>query len=366
MAINVQKLLEGVVRVNASDLHLKVGGPPMIRLNGHLHPIDHPQLVREDTEAANKLMMPPRCDEMLKRDGTVDYSYGLTLTDRFRVNCYHQRGNKSLAIRRINSAKVTLEGINMPPSIAKIAEFRRGLVLVTGITGCGKSTTLAALIHMINDSRREHVITIEDPIEYVYQDNKCIIDQVEVHHDVIDFKCALRHALRQDPDIIMLGELRDRETIEIAMQCVETGHLVLSTLHTNDARQTITRITHFYSHEEQELIFDQIAQNLKGVVSQRLVRTGDGKGRVPVCEIMFNNAVIAKLISERRVGDIIQVLRSGQDGMQTFDSHLVQLVKSKIVSMETALHTVEDEAAFRRELRGIQAGGDRGGLIGAT
>ncbi|MEN6626547.1 MAG: PilT/PilU family type 4a pilus ATPase [Candidatus Sumerlaeia bacterium] len=365
MAFSMQKLLEGVVRVNASDLHLKVGGPPMIRLNGHLHPIDHPPLAREDTEEANRLMMPPRCAAQLEKDGTVDYSYGMTTTERFRVNCYHQRGNKSLAIRHINSKKVTLEDINIPPQCAQISEFRRGLVLVTGITGSGKSTTLAAIVHLINDNRREHIITIEDPIEYVYEDNKSIIDQIEVQHDVVDFKCALRHALRQDPDIILLGELRDRETIEIAMQCVETGHLVLSTLHTNDAAQTITRITHFYNHEEQELIFDQLSQNLKGVISQRLVRTADGKGRVPVCEIMFNNPVIQKLIKERRIADIPQVQRNGIDGMQTFDMHLVQLVKGKTVALETAIHTVEDENAFKRAMRGISSGSDRGGLVGA-
>ncbi len=366
MAISVPKLLEGVVRVNASDLHLKVGGPPMIRINGHLHPIEHPPLTKEDTVEANDLMMPERCRPQLDRDGTVDYSYGMSLTDRFRINCYHQRGTKSLAIRRINSKKVTVEELNLPATIAKIADFRRGLVLVTGITGSGKSTTLAAIVHLINDTRREHVITIEDPIEFTFVDNKSIIDQIEVNHDVVDFKCALRHALRQDPDIIMLGELRDRETIEIAMQCVETGHLVLSTLHTNDARQTVTRITHFYAHEEQELIFNQISMNLRGVVSQRLVRTLDGKGRVPVCEIMFNNAIIQKLIVERRVEDILQVQRNGVEGMQTFDMHLVNLVKNKVVSMETAIQTVEDEAAFKRMLRGSASGSDRGGLVGGA
>lgn len=364
MAVNIKKLLEGIIRVNASDLHLKVGGPPMIRINGHLHPVDHPPLAAEDTEEANQIMMPERCQAQLDRDGTVDFSYGLTMTDRFRVNCYHQRGTKSLAIRKVTSTRQTLADLHLPESLARLASIRRGLVLVTGVTGSGKSSTLSSLIHIINSNRREHIITIEDPIEFVYQDEKSVIDQIEVNHDVIDFRCALRHALRQDPDIILLGELRDRETIETAMQCVETGHLVFSTLHTPDARQTITRISHFFKHEEQTLIFDQISKNLQGVVCQRLVRTADGRGRVPCCEIMFSNPIIRKLIIEQRIEDIQQVLRSGVEEMQTFDMHMVKMVKDETISMEEAMNVVEDEAAFRRLLKGHSSGGDRGALIG--
>jgi len=364
MAINIKGLLEGVVLHNASDLHLKVGGPPMVRINGHLHPVQHPPLAPEDTEEANKLMMPDRCREQLDRDGTVDYSYGLSMTERFRVNCYHQRGAKSLAIRKIMSRRMSLEELNLPTQIIKLANMHRGLVLVTGITGCGKSSTLSALVHVINSTRREHIITIEDPIEFIYVDEKSIIDQVEVNQDVSDFKVALRHALRQDPDIILLGELRDRETLEVAMHCVETGHLVFSTLHTPDARQTITRISHFFTHEEQPLIFEQMSQNLMGVVCQRLLRTADGKGRVPCCEILFSTAIIQKLIAERRVEDIQQVLRSGVEGMHTFDMHLVQMVKTNTITVEEAIGVVEDEAAFRRLLKGHVAGGDRGSLLG--
>lgn len=364
MAVNIRKLLEGVIRVDASDLHLKVGGPPMIRLNGHLHPVDHPPLTAEDTEEINNLMMPERCREQLMRDGTADYSFGFSPTERFRINVYHQRGTKSLAIRKLVSKKVTLDALRLPPQLSKLADLRRGLALVTGVTGSGKTSTLAALINMINATRREHIITIEDPIEIVYTDEKSVVDQIEVNQDVVSFQCALKHALRQDPDIILIGELRDRETIETAMHCVDTGHLVFSTLHTPDARQTMTRMAHNFTHEEQGLIFDQMSKNLQGVVCQRLVRTADGKGRVACVEIMFNNPVIKKLILEQRIDEISSVMRSGIDGMQTFDMHLVTLVKSNLVSVEEANTVVEDQAAFKRLLKGITAGGDRGGLLG--
>ena len=365
MAINVRKLLEGVLRVNASDLHLKVGVPPMIRIHGSLHPIDHPPLTPDDTEEANRFMMPERCKPMLDKDGTTDYSFGLSDTERFRVNCYHQRGNKSLAIRALSAKKLTLADLNLPQQLERFAVLNRGLVLVTGITGSGKSTTLSVLINSINSTRREHIITIEDPIEFVYQDDKCIVEQVEVHHDVTSFNIALKHALRQDPDVILVGELRDRETIETAMHCVETGHLVFSTLHTPDARQTITRITHFFDQNEHDLIFDQIAKNLKGALCQRLLKTADGKSRIPCCEILFVNAVVQKLITEHRIEDIQQILRSGTDGMQTFDMHLVKMVKSELISMEEAARAVEDEAAFMRLLKGRSAAGDRGALLGS-
>jgi twitching motility protein PilT len=364
MTINIRKLLEGAIRVDASDLHLKVGGPPMIRLNGQLHPVDHPPLTAEDTEEANKFMMPPRCQEQLDRDGTADYSFGFSPLERFRLNVYHQRGTKSLAIRKLVSKKATLEGLKLPEQLTRLSDLRRGLALVTGVTGSGKTSTLSALINIINSTRREHIITIEDPIEIIYTDEKSVIDQIEVNQDVISFQCALKHALRQDPDIILIGELRDRETIETAMHCVDTGHLVFSTLHTPDARQTMTRISHNFTHEEQPLIFDQMSKNLQGVICQRLVRTADGKGRVPCVEIMFNTPVVRKLISEQRIDEIVQVQRSGSDGMQTFDMHLVTLVKAGLVSMEEAYTVVEDQAAFRRLLKGISAGGDRGGLLG--
>jgi twitching motility protein PilT len=364
MAINMRKLLEGMARVNASDMHLKVGTPPILRLAGQLLPVEHPPLVPEDTDEANNFMMPARCKEQLDREGTVDYSFGLSTLARFRVNCFHQRGAKSLAIRKLDTKKLSLDDLKLPAQLGKLAEFHRGLVLVTGVTGSGKSSTLSAIINMINDSRRAHIITVEDPIEFVYVDNLSIINQIEVGQDVVSFSCALRHALRQDPDILLIGELRDRETIETAMHMVDTGHLVFSTLHTPDAPQTVTRISHHFNVDEQELIYEQMSKNLQAVICQRLVRTADGRGRVPCCEIMFQTPMTTKLILERRITDLPQVLRSGVDGMQSFDRHLVDLVKAKTITPEEALTVVEDPAAFNRLLKGKSSGGDMGSLFG--
>ncbi len=363
MAVNIRKLLEGMIKIGASDLHLKVGNKPTIRLHGALRTIEHPDLTPEDTEEANNFMMPERCRPQFQQAGNVDYSYGISPLERFRVSCYHQRGLTSLAIRTVSATLPTFESLNLPPVLENLSAQRSGLILVTGISGSGKSTTLSTIINLINRTRREHVITIEDPIEFLYRDDKSLVEQIEVGTDVTDFKTALRSAIRQDPDIILIGELRDRETVETAMHCVETGHLVLSTLHTPDARQTILRILHFFPAEEHPLINEQLAINLRGVCCQRLIRTSDGRGRVPVCEIMINTPIVQKLIREKRYDDIDKVLLNEEEGMQGFDAHLVQWVKSEKVSQEEALTYVKDEAAFRRALAGRFAGGDRRAIV---
>lgn len=364
MAVNLRKLLEGMIKLGASDLHLKVGQKPIIRLHGILRPVEHPPLSASDTEEANREMIPERLLNNFNLNGSADYSYGLNTLQRFRVNAYHQRGAVSIAIRRVNSSTPTFEDLNLPLQLQKMTEYKRGLILVTGITGSGKSSTLSAMISLINRTRREHIITIEDPIEYIYDDDKCIIEQVEVGFDVLDFKQALRNALRQDPDIILVGELRDRETVETAMHCVETGHLVFSTLHTADAKQTILRILHFFPTEEHTLINEQLAMNLRGVCCQRLLRRADGQGRIPCCEILFGTPIVQKLIRETRYDDIEQVLVNAEDEMQSFDMHLVQLVKDEMVSIEEAASVTHDEAALMRALKGRSAGGDRRSLIG--
>ncbi len=363
MSVNIRKLLEGLVKLEASDLHLKVNQKPMIRLHGVLRPVEHPILTAEDTIEANQVMMPERWSKSFEEKGAADYSYGLNTMLRFRVNAFHQRGAVSLAIRRVNSSIPTFEALNLPDALYRMVDARRGLVLVTGITGSGKSSTLSALINQINQTRREHIITIEDPIEFLYEDDKCMIQQIEVGFDIADFKFALRNALRQDPDIILIGELRDRETVQTAIHCVETGHLVLSTLHTQDARQTIMRILHFFPIDEQPLVSEQLAQSLQAVCCQRLLRTANAQGRVPACEILINTPIVQKLIREERYEDVANVLNQGVDGMQTFDMHLAQLLKSEAITMDEAVKVCHDEAALLRRIKGRRAGGDRGGLI---
>lgn len=364
MSKQIKKLLEGMVKQDASDLHMKSGQKPNYRLNGKLRQVDMPALSTDDIEKANDAMMPDRLEEQLEEQGSADYSYALSEFQRFRVNAYYQRGRLSLAIRKISAEPPTFDELELPDILNSIIEARRGLVLVTGITGSGKSSTLAAMINSINSSRREHILTIEDPVEFLFEDKKCLVDQIEVGYDVNDFHRAVRNALRQDPDVIMFGELRDRETVETSLHAVESGHLVFATLHTPDAKQTILRLLHFFGADEHHLIKEDLALNLHAVICQRLVRRIDKEGRVACCEILIGSPIIKKLIREDRFDDMQQVMNNGEDGMQSFDGHMVELVKAKIVDIEEALKLVHDEAAFRRALKGKSAGGDRRALIG--
>lgn len=365
MAVELKKLLRGMLKVEASDLHLKVGQKPTIRIDGKLRQVEHPILTAEDTLAVNREMMPERCNKTLDEDGSADYSYALNEFDRFRVNAYFQRGQLSMAIRAVSSKPPTVEDLQLPPTVSEFTKAKRGLVLVTGITGSGKSSTLAALIGIINRTRRDHIITIEDPIEFLYRDEKCLVQQIEVGFDVSTFQLATRNVLRQDPDVILIGELRDRTTVQVALQSVESGHLVFSTLHTADAKQTFLRLLHFYSSEEHALLREQLALNLNGVIAQRLLRIKEGRGRIPCCEILFVNPVIQKLIREDRFSEIDAVLQSGQDGMQSFDDHLLHLVKAERITIDEALLYSHDQAAFMRAVKGKMSGGDRGSLLGS-
>ncbi len=365
MPLDLNRILRGMVKISASDLHLKVGQKPIIRLNGQLRTVDHPELEAGDTEEANRLMMPERLKGDLDRDGSVDYSYAISEFQRFRVSAYHQRTVISIAIRRVNPEPPTLEDLNLPPILEKFAEQHHGLVLVTGITGSGKSSTLAALVRIINETRRSHIITIEDPIEYLYKDDRSIIQQIEVGFDIINFDLAVRNALRQDPDIILFGELRDRDTVSTALYAVESGHLVLSTLHTPDAKQTILRLLQYFPSGEHSVVKEQLALNLYGVISQRLIRRSDNSGMVPCCEVMLTTPLLKKLIREDRYDDIEEILRGGESGMQSFDAHLLTLVKNKIIDAEDAIAYVREAGSFQRALKGKVSGGDRGRLVGS-
>jgi len=364
MSLNVKVMLEGMVKTEASDLHIKVGSPPMLRIHGSLRPIDHPPLAPLDTEQVVKQLLPERLIRSFEELGTADFSYSLPGLARFRMNAFHQRGSMSLAVRRVNFQPPTVQEINLPPVLNTIADANRGLVLVTGVTGSGKSTTLAAMIRHINQTRREHIITVEDPIEYLYKDEKSIINQMEIGVDTADFQTALKHVLRQDPDIILIGEIRDRESIKTALTAVETGHMVFSTLHTPDAKQTLNRILHFFSKEDERLILQQLSLSLQAVICQRLIARVDGKGRVPCVEILINTPIVSKLISEGRIEEMGQIMRNREADMQIFDQSLADMVRQKWITMEEALSYTDDEAALKRMVKGKAATGDKSAILG--
>ena len=362
--MNIHALLEGMMKLKASDLHLKVGSPPMLRINGTLRPVEHPPLDSKTTSEVVQAMAPPSKRKTFDEVGTADFSYSIPNVARFRVNIFHQRGSASVAIRLVSFDIPDFKELNLPPVVEEIANEQRGLVLVTGVTGSGKSSTLAAMVQHINNTRREHIITVEDPIEYLFRDNLSIVNQLELGVDVASFEIALKHVLRQDPDIIMIGEMRDRITVRTALMATETGHLVFATLHTSDAKQTLNRVLHFFPAEDQPLILEQLSLNLRAVVSQRLLRRSDTKGRVPAIEVMRLDPIVSKLIREGRITEIAQAMRNQELGMQTFDQSLTALVQANIITLENALKYCSDPAALKRNVKGVFAEGDRRGLVG--
>jgi twitching motility protein PilT len=348
----------------ASDLHLKVGSPPTIRIDGILTPLELDKLMPDMTESLVLEMLPARYNGHFPTEGSLDFAYGVANIGRFRVNAFRQRGTISAVLRRVSSDILNYEQLNLPPVIQELARKDRGLVLVTGITGSGKSTTLAAMLDDINHRRSAHVVTIEDPIEYLYRDDKCLINQRELGIDFDDFADALKRVLRQDPDIILIGEMRDKETIISAVKAAETGHLVFSTLHTSDSAQTVDRIMKYFDPSEQELIRMQLALNLQGVVSQRLLRRASGQGRVPAVEILINTPVVQKLILEGRTKELKAAVKNKEGGMQTFDQCLLEYVNKEIVTKEEALRAVDNQGAFIRMLKGGWSDSDHGGILG--
>jgi len=364
MPINFLQLLQQMKQVEASDLHLKTGVKPLYRVYGTLRVAADEVLGRDDLKAIVDKIMPPRLQEELKTKGAADFAFSIDRNTRFRCNAFHQRQTLSVALRLLQSQFMSFEELHLPEIMYEIAKYRRGMILVTGPTGSGKSTTMAALVHYINKTRSEHIVTIEDPIEFVHDDLMSLVQQREVGTDCDSFGQALKHALRQDPDVILVGEMRDTETIQTATRAAMTGHLVISTLHTIDAVQTISRILKYFPVEEQASVAAELSTALKAVVAQRLVPRTGGKGRVPQLEIMIVNEMVRKLMTTNRIADISQVLKNGMDGMQHFDLALVDLVKKGLVTVDDADSYAEDVAAFRRLVRSGGSGGDRSGLIG--
>jgi twitching motility protein PilT len=362
MAVKIDDLLRIATSHAASDLHLKVGAFPFMRIGGELHPIaDAPRLKPEDTLDMAFSMMSNRQKQRFKEVSEVDIGYGVSGLGRFRANIFQQRGTVSIVLRVIPDQNKSVTQLGLPPVINKIAEERRGLILVTGATGSGKSTTLAAMIDCINSTRSGHIVTIEDPIEFLHRDKHAFVTQREVDVDTRSFAEALRGALRQDPDVILVGEMRDHETIETALTAAETGHLVLSTLHTLDATETITRIVSSFPSHQQKSVRIQLAGILKAVISMRLVRAAKGAGRVPAIEVLVSTAFIRDhIINEEKTYMIREAIAAGtsQYGMQTFDQSLFHLLQSRHITLEEALHNASNPDEFKMRVQGIYSADD--------
>ncbi|HUP65187.1 MAG TPA: type IV pilus twitching motility protein PilT [Thermoanaerobaculia bacterium] len=346
----------------ASDLHIKVGSHPVIRVDGELIPlVELKRLMQEDTIAMAFSMMSSRQKEKFKNNYEIDFAYSVPGLGRFRCNIFQQRGTVGLVLRVIPVKINTVRELMLPTVLEKICEERRGMILCTGTTGSGKSTTLAAMIDYINSHRTEHIITVEDPIEFLHRDKKSIVNQREVEVDTKSFSQALRSALRQDPDVILVGEMRDYETIETALTAAETGHLVLSTLHTMDATETINRIISVVPPHQQKQIRLQLAAVLKAVISLRLVPRADGLGRVPAAEVLITTNYIRDCIENKEKTKLIKdaiTAGTSQYGMQTFDQSIHTLYRNGLITIEEALRRASNPDEFKLKLSGVQSTSD--------
>jgi twitching motility protein PilT len=339
---DLDRLLVMLSDLDGSDLHIKAGSPPRMRLAGSLRTMDdEPRFTPEETLAIAESMMQPSILETFRACHEVDFAYSLQGTARFRVNAYYQRGSVALAMRRVRASAATVDELGLPDVVTRLAEEMRGLVLVTGPTGSGKTTTLAAMIDHINHTRSCHVVTIEDPVEYLHTDDLADIDQREVGFDTDTFGSAMRVVLRQDPDVILVGEMRDQETVSAALTAAETGHLVFSTLHTINATETINRIVDFFPPHQQQQTRVSLAGSLKGIICQRLIPTADGKGRVPALELLVVNGRIQQaIIDPLLTGDIEGIVADGEYyGMLTFDQSLVTLLSNGTIDLAEAMST---------------------------
>ncbi len=357
--MHINDLLKIATDRKASDLHLKVGSHPVIRVNGRLSPLSElNRMSQEDTIAMAFSIMSGRQKQKFKDHFEIDLAYSVPGLGRFRVNIFQQRGTVGLVLRVIPAKILTVDDLLLPPVLKTISDERRGLILVTGTTGSGKSTTLAAVIDYINTQRTEHIMTIEDPIEFLHRDKKSLVNQREVEVDTKSFATALRSALRQDPDEILVGEMRDYETIETALTAAETGHLVLSTLHTLDATETVTRIISVFPPHQQKQIRLQLASVLRAVVSMRLLPRGDGAGRVPAVEVLRATNFIRDCIENKDKTKLIHdaiAQGTSQYGMQTFDQSIYSLYRKDLITMEEALRRATNPDEFKLRLQGIES-----------
>ena len=353
MSVEMAELLQLVVNEGISDLHIEVGAPPVVRLNGSMTHLDLPELTADDTERLVKSISSEDHLQKLGREGTVDFGFAFGDSARFRVSAFKQKGVIGTVLRQIPNDLLTLEQIGLPPGIKDLLYKPRGLVLVTGPTGSGKSTTLASMINVINEERDVHIITIEDPIEFYHNHKKSVVIQREVGTDVPSFEEALRRALRQDPDVILVGEMRDLETIGAAISAAETGHLVFGTLHTTGAAQTVDRIIDAFPADQQEQVRSQIAQGLVAVISQVLLKRIDAGGRVAAFEIMISTPSIQALIRDGKTFRITSELQTGtKHGMNTLDAHLMELYEHGVISYTDLITKANDAQMVAEKFNG--------------
>jgi twitching motility protein PilT len=360
-SFNFKAVLQRLIQDGASDLHLKVGRPPVLRVHGDLFSLDMPPLRPEDLKALAEQIMTPKQVKEFAEHKEADFAIGVPGIGRFRVNVYQQRGTIAYAMRSVPYQVRTIEELNLPPVLGEISLRPRGLVLVTGVTGSGKSTALASMLQFINEHRHANIITIEDPIEFLHRDINSSINQREVGADTGSFGQALRRVLRQDPDVILIGEIRDLETLEVALKAADTGHLVFSTLHTTDATQTINRVISFYAPHQQNEVRFMLSSALAAVASLRLVPRSDKPGRVPACEILINTAAVRDQIRDMSKSlNIPDLIKQGtvQYGMQSFDQSLMQWYSRGVVSYENAMFYATNPSEFALRAQGVQGSSD--------
>jgi twitching motility protein PilT len=361
---NLNALLEATVHFRGSDLHLQADAPPTVRVDGVLRPMNLPVLSGDDTAHLLRTALSADEHDRFEQNRALDTSLKREGVGRFRVAAFHEKGHVAAAFRAIPDEAPTIEELNLPPVVGDVAKLYRGLVLVTGTTGSGKTTTLASMIRRQNENYAHRIITVEDPIEYVHQSKKSLIAQREVGADATGFYTSLREAVRQDPDVILVGELRDSETLSTALQAADTGHLVFSSVHTTTASQTIQRLVALFPQNEREMLVAQLANNLEAVISQRLARRAHASGRIPVVEVLRTSPLVKKLILEQKISSLAQVISNRDRGMQSFDQHLTDLFRAKEIDAHQAEELATHPEVVQLARRGVKGGDLAGGLVG--
>ncbi len=356
--LEVDKIFRALVKLEGSDLHMKVGNPPIVRVHGELRPLNRPPIDNEEMVRLLVPMLDDRARRIFEEDGGADFAYVVDVDGvnwRFRVNMLKQLGKIGLVARRVNNHIPNFEGLHLPPIMEELCKYDQGMILLAGVTGSGKSTTIASMLNWINRNYRKHVLTLEDPIEFVFTEDKCLINQREVGMDVRNFEIGMKHAVREDPDIILVGEMRDQETFMTAIHAAETGHLVFGTIHASSSPTTIGRILDLFPEEMHGAIRNAIAFNMKGIIAQKLLRSiKPGVGRVPTCEIMTFTPMIRKLVLEghdEKLGDAIRI--GAAEGMQDFTMSLKQLVDEELIDRPTAFEVAPNKDALKMALKGI-------------